>query len=68
MAITIGSNISAVREAMGYTQSGLARKIGTCQSAVSQIENGQRNPSFAVLLKIKRGLGVTWAALLRGIE
>ncbi|MGJ0510231.1 MAG: helix-turn-helix domain-containing protein [Methylocystis sp.] len=68
MATTIGSNIATVREALGYSQSSFARKINASQSAVSQIENGERNPSFDMLLRIKRALGVTWVGLLKGIE
>jgi transcriptional regulator with XRE-family HTH domain len=68
MENTIGGNIGAVREVLGFTQSGIARKIKASQSAVSQIEAGDRNPSFGMLLKIKRALGCEWAALLRGIQ
>lgn len=65
---TIGGNIALVREALGLSQSALARKVGTSQSGISQIEAGSRNPSFGMLLKLKRALGCEWAALLRGLE
>lgn len=64
----IGASIAKVREALGLTQSALARRCNTSQSAIAMIEAGDRNPSFDMLLKIKRALGVQWAGLLRGIE
>ncbi len=68
MANTIGKNIAAVRTVLGYSQSSLARKLNTSQSALSQIEGETRNPSFGFLLRIKRALNCEWSALLRGIE
>lgn len=65
---SIGSNIAKAREIVGHSQSSLAKKSGVSQSAISQIEKGDRNPSFTILLRIKRALGVEWAGLLRGIE
>lgn len=64
----IGASIAKVREALGLTQSALARRCGTSQSAIAMIEAGDRNPSFDMLLKIKRALGVEWVGLLREIE
>lgn len=64
----IGCNIATVRDAVGFSQSKLSRVVGSSQSAISQIEAGERNPSFGMLLKIKRALGCTWPVLLKGIE
>ncbi len=64
----IGANLKTLREVMGVTQTALARSARVSQSGIAQIENGQRNPSFTTLLTLKRALGVTWVALLRGIE
>lgn len=41
----------------GFTQRELARKIGTKQSAISRLESGSYNPTFAVLKKIAHALG-----------
>jgi transcriptional regulator with XRE-family HTH domain len=60
----IGKRIAEIREQGGLTQSGLARAIGTSQSAISQIEAGDRNPSYDMLRQIAEALGVTTAYLV----
>lgn len=40
------------RIAKGLTQSDLAKKIGTKQSAIARLESGNYNPSFAFLNKV----------------
>lgn len=42
----------------GLTQSELARKIGTKQSAISRLERGSYNPTLSFLRKVAEGLGV----------
>jgi ribosome-binding protein aMBF1 (putative translation factor) len=41
------------------SQSDLARKIGTKQSAISRLESGTGNPSFKFLQKVATALGAT---------
>lgn len=60
----IGKRIAEIREQAGTTQSGLARAIGTSQSAISQIEAGDRNPSYDMLRQIAQALGVSTAYLV----
>jgi transcriptional regulator with XRE-family HTH domain len=55
----IGPRIAQIREDAGFTQSSLARAIGTSQSAISQIEAGERNPSYEMLRQIAEALGVS---------
>jgi transcriptional regulator with XRE-family HTH domain len=55
----IGKRIAEIREQAGLTQSALARSIGTSQSAISQIEAGERNPSYEMLRQIADALGVS---------
>jgi transcriptional regulator with XRE-family HTH domain len=55
----IGKRIEEIREQAGLSQSALARAIGTSQSAISQIEAGDRNPSFDMLRQIAKALGVS---------
>ena len=55
----IGPRIAEIREQVGLTQSGLARAVGTSQSAISQIEGGERNPSYDMLRQIAKALGVS---------
>jgi transcriptional regulator with XRE-family HTH domain len=62
--VDIGKRIEAVREEGGLTQSGLARAMGVSQSAVSQIEAGERNPSYEMLRQIARAMNVSVAYLV----
>ena len=39
------------------SQSQLAQKIGTRQSAISRLESGESNPSFKFLQKVAQALG-----------
>jgi transcriptional regulator with XRE-family HTH domain len=55
----IGKRIEEIREQAGMSQSALARSIGTSQSAISQIEAGERNPSFDMLRQIAKALNVS---------
>ncbi|MCC6316616.1 MAG: XRE family transcriptional regulator [Gemmatimonadaceae bacterium] len=62
----IGKRIGEIRGQVGLSQSGLARAVGTSQSAISQIEAGERNPSFDMLRQIARALNVSVAHLVGG--
>ncbi len=55
----IGKRIEEIREQVGLSQSALARAIGTSQSGISQIEAGERNPSFEMLRQIAKALNVS---------
>ena len=46
-----------LRVKMGYTQVTFAKRLGISRSHYSQIEEGHKNPTFAVSLKIKYLLG-----------
>lgn len=60
----LGQRIVALREEKQLSQSALARLIGTSQSAISQIESGERNPSFSTIRELARALEVTPAHLV----
>lgn len=61
---TLGARIAALREERSLSQSGLARLVGTSQSAISQIESGERNPSYATIREIATALEVSPAHLV----
>lgn len=44
------------RTAAGLSQSDLAKKIGTRQSAISRLESGRYNPTVGMLRKVARAL------------
>jgi len=48
----IGQRIAHVREQSKMTQSALAEKIGTTQSAIARIESGGQNISTDMVRKI----------------
>lgn len=52
----IGQRIAEVREGARLTQAGLAKKIGSTQSAIARIESGKQNVSTALLRKISKAL------------
>lgn len=66
MATELGKRLAKIREDAGLSQSGLARAVETSQSAISQIESGERNPSYEMIRKIAAALSVTPGYLLGG--
>jgi UDP-N-acetylglucosamine 1-carboxyvinyltransferase len=52
----IGKRIADIREAQGMTQSTLAKKIKTTQSAIARIESGTQNVSADMIRKISHAL------------
>jgi UDP-N-acetylglucosamine 1-carboxyvinyltransferase len=52
----IGKRIADIREAQGLTQSDLAKKIKTTQSAIARIESGTQNVSADMIRKISSAL------------
>lgn len=54
----IGKTIRRLREERGLNQAQLAVSVGTGPSAISQIENGRRNPNSETLLKLANALEV----------
>lgn len=52
----IGTRIADLRETQGMTQTALAKKIGTTQSAIARIESGKQNVSADMLKKLSNAL------------
>jgi len=63
-AVSVGQRIRATREALGWTQSDLAARLGRTQTAVSYWESGRRGLSLDDLVDVARVLGVPSAELL----
>ena len=55
----LGTRVQKIREDQNLTQTQLAVLVGTSQSTISQIEAGDRNPSYKMLLKLASALNVT---------
>jgi UDP-N-acetylglucosamine 1-carboxyvinyltransferase len=62
----IGSKIADIRETAGMTQSDLAKKMKTTQSAIARLESGRQNVSADMLNKIGRALGKNLITLSPG--
>jgi transcriptional regulator with XRE-family HTH domain len=56
-----------MRDRQGLTQADLAGASGLTAAAISQIENGEREPSFSTIVRLASALGTTPNDLM-GIE
>lgn len=60
----IGSRIRERREALGISQEELAFRTEITATYLSQLENGRRNPSLAVLYRLGKALDLDLCTLL----
>lgn len=51
--------LKEIRKAKGFTQKELAEKVGVDTSSISKYETGVAEPSYDVLMKLARVLGVS---------
>ncbi len=63
---SIGTRIADIRKAQGLTQSALAKKIKTTQSAIARLESGKQNVSTDTLKKLSLALGKNLVTLSPG--
>lgn len=56
------------RMAAGLTQSELARRLGTTQSAIARLEGGRVSPSFATLRRYAEATGTRLVVGLASVE
>jgi len=61
-----GARLAQVRDDAGFTQSSLARVVGLSQSAISQIESGERNPTYDTIRALAEAMNLTPAYLIGG--
>jgi transcriptional regulator with XRE-family HTH domain len=59
----LGAAIRVLRQQQGVAQEELAHRSGVHRTYMGDVERGERNLSFANLLKICAGLGVTLTEL-----
>ncbi len=60
----LGRTVHRHRIALGISQEDLADQVGLDRTYVSGIERGIRNPTFLVLLRLARVLGIPAARLM----
>lgn len=57
LAMELAETAYRAREIAGLTQTELARKMGTTQSAIAAIESGARTPTVELLERLARACG-----------
>jgi transcriptional regulator with XRE-family HTH domain len=68
VAEQIGANIFRLRREAGFTQQELSHLTHIRQADLSRLERGHYSPHLATLVKLARGLDVSAADFLQGIE
>jgi transcriptional regulator with XRE-family HTH domain len=61
---SFGQRLRRIREQRSWTQGHLAEESGLTAAAVSQIESGDRQPSFKTLSRLAGAFGITVGYLL----
>lgn len=61
----LGSNLKRIREERGMTQGDIVRTLGVSRSFVSNIENGNTNPTLSTITNLAKALGVSSDELLK---
>ena len=61
-------NLRRLRRTAGLTQQALSDRTQMESAEISRLERGGRDPQLRTLVRIARGLDVTLAELLDGIE
>jgi len=65
--VRFGNRVRELRKKKGLSQEGLALESGLDRSYVGGVERGERNISQENIEKLAKALGVTAAALMRGV-
>ena len=63
----MGARIAALRRAAGWNQAELAQRLQISPSAVGMYEQGRREPSADMLVRMAKALGVSVDYLLTGV-
>lgn len=59
-----GLRVKHAREFLGITIAELSKRSGITQAAISQIENGKREPMLSSVLALSKGLGMKLSRLI----
>lgn len=61
---TFAANLRDARDQLRFSQTELAERAGVKQNTVSDLERAAINPSFGVIVRLARAVGVSPPALL----
>lgn len=62
--VNVAVNLGRIRRRANWTQTELAKRVGTSQPRIAEIEGAQSNPTLRTLARIAHALGVTLSALV----
>lgn len=63
----LGERIIKLRKVLNWPQEELAFRANINRNYLSDLENGRRNPSLSILVRLSRGLNVSLEFLLKGV-
>jgi transcriptional regulator with XRE-family HTH domain len=63
----LGKRIRTLRKAKGWSQVEMADLLAINRGYLSELENGKRDPSLAILKTIADGLSITMSKLFEGL-
>jgi transcriptional regulator with XRE-family HTH domain len=66
--VALGAAVRETRARRGMSQEALGFASGLHRNYVGAVERGEINPTFRILLKLERGLGMSLAELVRIYE
>jgi transcriptional regulator with XRE-family HTH domain len=64
-SVKLGKNLKRIRTRKGMTQGDIVRALGVSRSFVSNIENGNTNPTLATIARLAKVLEVPVEELIR---
>ena len=66
--MTLGERIAYYRKKAGYSQEGLAERLGVSRQAISKWETGEATPDAERIIALAAALGISSDTLLLGKE
>jgi len=66
--MSIGARIKQRRKHLGITQARLGEHVSVCETVISRVENGEREPDMALIRRLATALNTSTAYLMEGID
>ena len=68
MKVSFGPTLRKFRNARGLSQHELAAMLGISRSHIGRLENGEKQPSLAMLFRLASALEVPASAMIAAME